>query len=166
MKKARPTPATVAFGGSALESLLAETVSLSHRLRIVAEHVHEQGETSAGKLGVLRGLDLFGAQTVPQIARARPVSRQYIQVLVDELAAEGHVEFLENPAHKRSRLVRLTPKGKNFLDAAIRRQGKLLARLKIGIPEKDLRSAASVLRTLRAFFEGEHWKRMVKRARG
>lgn len=166
MRKARPTPATVAFVGSALESLFGETVSLSHRLRTVAEHVHQQGETSAGKLGVLRGLDLFGPRTVPQIARARPVSRQYIQALVDELAEEGHVEFLDNPAHKRSRLVRLTPKGKGFLHAAIRRQGKLLARLKIGIPEKDLRSAASVLHTLRAFFEGEHWKRMVKGARG
>lgn len=165
MRKARPTPATVAFGGSALESLFGETVSLAHRLRMVAEHVHQQGETSAGKLGVLRGLDLFGPQTVPQIARARPVSRQYIQALVDELAEEGRVEFLDNPAHKRSRLVRLAPKGKSFLDAAIRRQGKLLARLKIGISEKDLRSAASVLSAVRAFFEGNEWKQLLKTAR-
>ncbi|MFQ5961445.1 MAG: MarR family winged helix-turn-helix transcriptional regulator [Candidatus Methylomirabilales bacterium] len=162
MRKARSTPATVAFGGSALESVIGETVSLFHRLRAVAEQVHLQGDLSAGKLGVLRGLDLSGPQTVPQMARARPVSRQYIQALVDQLAGEGYVESIENPGHKRSRLVRLTPQGKVFLDAAMRRQAKVFSRLKTGIPEKDLRTAASVLRAVRAFFESNQWKALLK----
>ena len=31
--------------------------------------------------------------------------------LADELAAEGLVEFIDNPKHRRSKLVQLTPKG-------------------------------------------------------
>lgn len=162
MRKARPTPATLAYGGSPLASVIGETVSLFHRLRAAAEQVHRQGETTAGKLGVLRGLDLSGPQTVPQMARARPVSRQYIQALVNQLAAEDRIEFVDNPAHKRSRLVRLTPQGKAFLDAAMRRQGKLLSRLRIDIPEKDLRTAASVLRAVRTLFESRQWKALLK----
>ncbi|MFQ5859776.1 MAG: MarR family winged helix-turn-helix transcriptional regulator [Anaerolineae bacterium] len=165
MRKARSTPATAAFGGSPLESVIGETVSLFHRLRVVVEQVHHQGEMTAGRLGVLRGLDLFGAQTVPQMARARPVSRQYIQTLVDELTREGHVEQTENPAHKRSRLVRLTPQGKRFVDAATRRQAKLFSRLKAGIPEKDLRTTASVLSALRTFFEGNQWRQLLRTLR-
>jgi DNA-binding MarR family transcriptional regulator len=165
MRKTKPAPATVLFGGSALESVLGETMSLFHRLRIVAEQVHHQREMTAGKLGVLRGLDLSGPQMVPQMARARPVSRQYIQTLVGRLADEGHVELIENPAHKRSRLVRLTQQGKDLLDPAMRRQAKLFSRLTIDIPERDLRTAASVLSALRASFESSHWFRLLKTER-
>lgn len=165
MRRAKATPATVAFGGSPLESVIGETVSLFHRLRAVAEEVHVQGDLTAGKLGLLRGLDVSGPQTVPQMARARPVSRQYIQVLVDRLAAEGRVELVENPSHRRSRLVRLTPQGKAFVDAAMRRQAKVFSRLKVGVPEKDLRNAASVLAAVRAFFESQQWKSLLKTIR-
>jgi DNA-binding MarR family transcriptional regulator len=34
-----------------------------------------------------------------------------MQRLSDELAAEGLVEFIDNPKHRRSKLVRLTRKG-------------------------------------------------------
>ena len=34
-----------------------------------------------------------------------------MQRLADELAAEGLVEFIDNPRHRRSKLVRLTRKG-------------------------------------------------------
>ncbi|WP_159589708.1 MarR family winged helix-turn-helix transcriptional regulator [Chelativorans xinjiangense] len=59
----------------------------------------------------MRSLALLGSLTVPQIAQMRPTSRQRMQRLANELAAEGLVEFIDNPKHRRSRLVRLTPKG-------------------------------------------------------
>jgi DNA-binding MarR family transcriptional regulator len=40
-----------------------------------------------------------------------------MQRLADELAAEGLVEFIDNPRHRRSKVVRLTHKG----DARYRR---------------------------------------------
>ena len=128
----------------------------------MAAQIHGQGELTAGKRGVLRGLDRSGPQTVPQMARIRPVSRQYIQTLVNLLAQEGQVKFIENPAHKRSRLVRLTPKGKEFLEAMYRREAKLLAGLKTDIPEKDMLAAAVALRAVRQLFESEQWKQRLK----
>ena len=161
-------PAAVAlskayFGDSALASLIGEVVSLFHRLRIVSEQIHRQGEMTSGKRGVLGSLDRFGPQTVPAMARARPVSRQYIQALVNQLSDEGLVEFIENPAHKRSHLVRLTPKGKVLLDSMIQRETDLLSQLKLDIPEKALRDGAAVLKTVREVFESKEWKERLKK---
>ncbi|HLE24134.1 MAG TPA: MarR family transcriptional regulator [Thermodesulfobacteriota bacterium] len=160
-------PAAVAlskayFGDSALASLIGEVVALFHRLRIVSEQIHRQGEMTSGKRGILGSLDRFGPQTVPEMARARPVSRQYIQTLVNQLMHEGLVEFIENPAHKRSHFVRLTPKGKELLDSMIQRETELLSQLKLDIPEKALHDGAGVLKAVRELFESKQWKELLK----
>jgi len=56
-------------------------------------------------------LKVNGAQTVPQIARYRYVPRQSVQKLANEMLADGVIELVNNPAHKRSKLLRLTSKG-------------------------------------------------------
>ena len=160
-RRAAPSTA-VAEAQSALESLIDETRALFHRLTVAAKEVHRQGEMSAGRRGVLRSLDRLGLQTVPQMARARPVSRQLIQTLVNELAKEGHVEFVDNPAHKRSHLVRLTPKGTKLVEDMSRQEAKLLKELNIEIPAGDLRSAAAVLTAVRQLFESEQWRRLSR----
>lgn len=82
--------------------------------------------TAGGEWGVLRTLVKEGAQTVPEMARSRPVSRQHCQTIVNTLEAQGYVEFVDNPKHKKSKLVQPTKKGrarfqsmrKQFLAAA------------------------------------------------
>ncbi|OUS28404.1 hypothetical protein A9Q99_12850 [Gammaproteobacteria bacterium 45_16_T64] len=61
--------------------------------------------------GVLRLIDKHGPMTVPQIALQRQVSRQRIQVMVDEYVGEGYLECVTNPSHKRSKLIALTQAG-------------------------------------------------------
>ncbi len=147
---------------SAFDELVNETVLMFHRLRMTADEVHHQGEMSGGLRSILRSLDKQGAQTVPQMARIRSVSRQHVQMLVNQLAEEGLVEFLANPAHKRSPLARLTPQGKRTVDAMNRRENKLLGKSDLGVTEKKLREAAETLRTVRAYFESDQWKQLLK----
>lgn len=64
-----------------------------------------------GYWGLLRSLKIEGPQTLIQLARSRPVSRQRIQRMATELSAQGLVEFQENPAHQRSKLLHLTAQG-------------------------------------------------------
>ena len=151
---------------SALYSVVDETRRLFHRLGAVAKQVHRQGELSGGRRGILKDLERLGPQTVPQMARARPVSRQHIQTIVNQLADEGYVEFIENPAHKRSRLVGLTYKGKDLIDEMDQREGKLLSGLNIGIAEEDMRTASAVLRALREFFESPRWRQRLRSVKG
>lgn len=157
-----PPAVRAKFGGTpALDVVIGQTVALFHRLRVVAQQVHGQGEMSSGRWGILNGLGRAGPQTVPQMARARPVSRQYIQTLVNGLAAEGLVEFQDNPDHKRSPLVQLTSEGQDLLDQMNRRSAKLLRKLPITATEKDLQTAAAVLRAVREQFESKQWARLV-----
>jgi len=149
----------------AVESLIDETRLLFHRMKVAAEQLHAAEEITAGMRGVLFGLDRSGPQTVPQMARARPVSRQHIQMLVNPLVERGCVELIDNPAHKRSKLVRLTPRGRSLVKRMRRRESKVLGALGKGTSEKQIRSAAAVLRSVRETLAGDEWQRRVNRAR-
>ncbi len=149
------------FGDPALESVLAETGALFHRLRHEAERIHGHGETSSGRRAILRGLSRLGPQTVPEMARARPVSRQYIQRLVNELTADGLVEAVENPAHKRSSLIQLTGAGQEKLEEMSARERELIDGLRIEVPPAELLQAAATLRQVRVVFESPTWQSRV-----
>jgi DNA-binding MarR family transcriptional regulator len=94
-------------------------------------------------------IDRFGAITVPQISRERSTSRQNIQILIDRLEAEGRVELLENPAHKRSALVRLTQKGRVSLREEAGARNDLLSELGSRLSESEVREAISALSKVR-----------------
>ncbi|MFN2385712.1 MAG: MarR family winged helix-turn-helix transcriptional regulator [Thermoanaerobaculia bacterium] len=162
MTSARTVSGGAPAAGEAAEALFRETIALFYRLAAAAEQVHPQGALSGARRGVLRGLARHGAQTVPQMARARPVSRQHVQLLVNALAAEGFVVFEDNPAHRRSRLVRLTSRGRRLVEAMNRREASLLAKLPLGALGRDIERAANVLRKIREAFESEHWHRLVR----
>jgi DNA-binding MarR family transcriptional regulator len=150
----------------ALGELMDETVALFHRLRVVAESVHRQGALSAGRRGLLRSLRTGGPQTVPQLARSRPVSRQHIQSLVNGLLADGLVDLAPNPGHRRSLLVRLTRAGERLVDTIGRRERELLRGMRLGIADRDLAVASETLRRVRRFFESAAWKDRVARVHG
>ncbi len=147
---------------SAFNQLINETVQLFHRLKIVADEVHQQGVMSGGLRGILRQLNKLGEQTVPQMARDRSVSRQNVQMLVNQLAVNGYVEFVENPAHKRSPFVRLTAAGKKAVEAMNRREDRLISKTGVGVSDDQMREAAETLNRVRSFFESEKWKRLLK----
>jgi DNA-binding MarR family transcriptional regulator len=106
----KPAGSIAAAGkGDAIAELMLEVAQYFFRIRAIGQKTGLI--TSWGAFGFLRSLALLGPQTVPQIAEMRPTSRQRMQRLADELAAEGLVEFIDNPRHRRSRLVRLTRAG-------------------------------------------------------
>jgi len=146
-------------------SLIDETRLLFHRMKRAAEQLHGGEGISAGMRGVLFSLDRGGPQTVPQIARARPVSRQHIQMLVNPLIERGYVEPVENPGHKRSSLIRLTRTGQSLVDRMRRREARVLGSLQTGIPDRELRNAAAVVRSFREALAGDRWDRLVNRGR-
>jgi DNA-binding MarR family transcriptional regulator len=96
----------------------------------------------------MRSLALLGPLTVPQIAEMRPTSRQRMQRLANELAAEGLVEFIDNPKHRRSKLVRLTSKGDAHyreLDAQLH---SIASTMGADLSEADIRETIAIVRQL------------------
>src|SRR5712692_4170737 len=95
----------------AVAQLMLEVAQCFFRIRAVGQKTGFITSWGGGAFGFMRSLALLGPLTVPQIAQMRPTSRQRMQRLADELAAEGLVEFIDNPKHRRSKLVQLTRKG-------------------------------------------------------
>jgi DNA-binding MarR family transcriptional regulator len=134
--------------GEAIAELMLEVAQCFFRIRAIGQKTGHITSWGGGAFGFMRSLALIGPLTVPQIAGMRPTSRQRMQRLADELAAEGLVEFIDNPRHRRSKLVRLTPKGEasyGELDTSLR---AIAAKLGVGLGEPDIRRTTDIVRQL------------------
>ena len=104
-----------ATGEDVLELSVA-VIELYFRLEAITQATAGFAQ-AGGEFGVLRSLVREGPQTVPEIARARPVSRQHCQTIANSLVEQGLAEFVDNPRHKKSKLVRVTKKGRARFEA-------------------------------------------------
>ena len=136
---------------SALEDLIGEVRLAFHQLKATAELLHQDPDgLTASHRGVLESLHREGPRTVPDLARARPVSRQHIQVLVNRLLQLELVRTVPNPAHRKSPLIELTPAGARRFEAMQRRERRVLQAVARELPEARVRAAADTLSNLRA----------------
>lgn len=110
-----------------LDDLLSEARVFYHTLVRVGERLHENEELSLGMRAILERLVADGPQTVPDMARARRVTRQRIQALVDALKHHGYVQASPNPAHRRSVVIELTADGRQIIARMQRREQNFLA---------------------------------------
>lgn len=131
-------------------ALFNETRLLFHALREWAETLHSGLDVSVAMRGVLELILLGGAATVPDMARARGVSRQHIQQQVDALLERGLLERKDNPAHKRSSLIALTDKGRALIQNMRADELNALSRLQVGVSDNAVAEAAQVLSSWRA----------------
>jgi DNA-binding MarR family transcriptional regulator len=134
-----------------LDVLFAEVTALAHQLRKTdfrAQQGDGEGLLAAGR-SVLEILDQQGPQTVPAIAARQNSSRQNIQIIANRFAAEGLVEFLTNPAHKKSDLARITVAGRRTLEASAIRQKNAREVVAISLPESQIITATEILNQVR-----------------
>ncbi|MEO8843454.1 MAG: MarR family transcriptional regulator [Kofleriaceae bacterium] len=143
--------------GGELRALVDETIALFHRVRYVAEQIYQPAGRSTARRGLLRGLARYGPRTVPQLALARSVTRQHTQEVVDLLRDEGFVELVANPAHKRSRLVRITRRGIAMVASMDEADARALGAIgdALDVTKEDLAITVRTLRAVREQFEAD-----------
>lgn len=110
------------------------------------------GRALSAQRQVLQALALRGPQTVPVLAKNRTTSRQNIQIVVNKLSQLNLVESVPNPAHRRSKLIQLTPMGRQFLE-----QAEEQVFLPVDDSELSIEELSAALRTLRIL--RAHWLR-------
>lgn len=150
----------------ALEGLIDEARSLFYQLRAAAEEIHEDLDITVGQRAILGWIGEKGPATVPEIARARKVSRQHIQSVVNGFAARGLVASEDNPAHRRSSIVQLTGQGRMLVEELERREARIWRVLDLKVKRRDLDAASGVLSRLRQLLESDDWHRAVQDSRG
>lgn len=140
--------ATVNAKAEAITELMLEVAQCFFRIRALGQKTGLITSWGGGAFGFMRSLALLGPLTVPRIARMRPTSRQRMQRLADELAAEGLVRFIDNPRHRRSKLVQLTPKGEARYRALEARLLSIASTMGIALSEPDIRRTTEIVRLL------------------
>ena len=132
----------------AIAELMLDVAQCFFGIRALGQKSGHITNWGGGAFGFLRSLALFGPLTVPQIARMRPTSRQRMQRLADELAEEGLVDFIDNPQHRRSKLVRLTSKGDAHYSDLNARLLSIASTMGDSLSEAEVRNATEVVRRL------------------
>jgi len=130
----------------AIAELMLEVAQFFFRIRALGQKTGLITSWGGGAFGFMRSLARLGPLTVPQIAQMRPTSRQRMQRLADELAAEGLVEFIDNPKHRRSKLVQLTPKGDKRYCKLNARFLAIASTLGVGLSEGDVHRTKEIVR--------------------
>jgi DNA-binding MarR family transcriptional regulator len=132
----------------AVADLMLEVAQCFFRIRALGQKTGLITSWGGGAFGFMRSVALLGPLTVPQIAQMRPTSRQRMQRLADELVVEGLVEFIDNPKHQRSKLVRLTPKGEARYRELNARLLAIASTLGADLSEADIRKTTEAVQHL------------------
>jgi DNA-binding MarR family transcriptional regulator len=115
---------------------------------------------------LLRDLGLTGARwqvlgaikhapkTVAQIARQYELSRQGVLWIVQSLLEEGLVKYINNPDHKRAKLLIFTEHGRQTYDEVERRQHLWSNEIGSAFNVQDIQSATQCVRRLGEFIKG------------
>lgn len=101
--------------GKAFTELVLEIFRLNGRLLEAGDRLTQPVGLSSARWQIL-GVVEHGPITVAHVARIMGLTRQSVQQTANSLEKEGLIEFLENPHHRRSKLMAMTPEGRKALD--------------------------------------------------
>jgi len=127
-----------------------QSIRLFFRLQAMGKELGAVSANNSSTWGFLHTLVTVGPSTVPEIARMRPVSRQHIQTMANEMATEGLIRFIENPRHKRSKLLEATDKGRAFYDENAAAMLVEASTMTGNLNTEDLEVTKAVLKELQA----------------
>ena len=116
--------------------------------KVVADSLAEHDVTMPMRAVLERLAD--GPQTVPQVARSLWLPRQVVQRLADAAAELGYVRFVQNPAHRRSRLAELTEAGRRAFREIHERELADLRALADRLDPADIAACVRVISALTA----------------
>jgi DNA-binding MarR family transcriptional regulator len=136
----------------AFTELILEVFRLNGRLLSAGDALTRPvGQTSA-RWQILGALD-NGPRTVADIGRRMGLTRQSVQRTADLLASDGLLSYVDNPAHQRAKLAKLTPRGEMTLDVITSRQVQWGNRVAGRLAEPDLQHAIRTLQQVRESLE-------------
>jgi DNA-binding MarR family transcriptional regulator len=130
--------------GDALTDLIGQVVQLIRRFSVAGEALAKPAGQTLARWLLLESIDTAPA-TVAQIARAMHVARQSVQRLADVLVRDGFAVYQDNPAHRRAKLLAITPRGRSALRTIQAAQAAWSDRLGAELGEAELRRVSAVL---------------------
>ena len=141
---AADAPPSRTTAGDAFTVLLGQVLGLTRRFTLIGEGLAKPAGQTLARWLVMEMIQDAPA-TVAQIARRLHLARQGVQRLADLLVRDGLAAYEENPAHRRAKLLRLTPAGRTALRTIQRAQATWADAVGAELGEADLRQASILL---------------------
>lgn len=138
--------------GEAFTELVLEVFRLNGLLLQAGDRMTAPVGLSSARWQVL-GVVEHGPVPVAHVARIMGLTRQSVQQTADALARDGFVEYLENPHHRRAKLISLTPKGRKALDHVVASHAEWANRVGPAVTLQRLRATVNALRRVRERLE-------------
>ena len=130
----------------AFQALIAANRDLAAVVTRVADEILEAEGVTPGERSLLMLVRRHRLLTVPRLAEHKGVSRQHVQVAANTLEKKGLLDLRPNPAHKRSRLVALTPEGVDLVKRIMTREGEVMTRVAAKLDPERTKIAADFLK--------------------
>jgi len=141
---------------SKIESLYAVIQQIRPAFRHISKAVEKTSsdfDLSIGTRAILEKLTVLGPQTVPALAKALDVERQYVQRNVNDLLDNLHVEKRVNPTHKRSWIIAITQEGHHRFNALQSQEHQMLKSVAGQLSDEEIDNAWHVMQLLSETFQ-------------
>jgi DNA-binding MarR family transcriptional regulator len=137
-------PAGRTAAGDAFSALVTRVFRLNGLLAAEGESLARPAGQTTARWQLLAMVE-NGPATVAQTARMLGLARQSVQRVADVLEDAGLVRYLDNPNHRRARLVELTETGRHALTEIQAAQRPWANAIGGAVGASDLRRAIDVL---------------------
>ncbi|HZC72420.1 MAG TPA: hypothetical protein VE442_17115 [Jatrophihabitans sp.] len=128
-------------------ALMAEVAALHRALHDVGEAVAAAARLTHARLSCLREV-ADEPRPVAAVAARQQVARQGVQRTADGLVADGFATWVDNPRHRRAKMLTPTSAGRRALAAAAEAHAAWVARAGARLPN-DLADLTGRLRAVR-----------------
>jgi DNA-binding MarR family transcriptional regulator len=98
----------------AFSGLAIQVITLAAALQEAGNALAAPAGQTAARWQVMAAVE-SGPASVADVARALSLARQSVQRVADALMADGVARYADNPAHRRAKLLALTPAGRRAL---------------------------------------------------
>ncbi|SEI13500.1 transcriptional regulator, MarR family [Rhizobium tibeticum] len=143
--------------GDAFSLFAITALRLAGRLTAAGDDLARPAGQTSARWQVLAGAQ-SGTHSVAQIARLLGVARQGVQRLADTLEADRLISYVDNPQHRRAKLVKLTNEGDARLAAIEAAQADWADRLGQSFTPAELEAARGVMTRLIETLDAETGK--------
>lgn len=145
--------ATLNPRGQLFTDLLLEVFRLNGALLEAGDDLTRPVGLTSARWQVL-GIVEHGPVPVANVARLMGLSRQTVQQTANGLEQDGFIEFVNNPHHRRAKLMQMTEKGRQALEYVTEQQAIWANRVGGGHRQEDLERTLEVLKSLQGNLEG------------
>lgn len=151
----RRGPAAEAFS-----ALVVQVLKLAGALETAGNVLARPAGQSSARWQVLAAIE-HEPHSVAAVARALSHTRQSVQRIADLVVAEGLAHYSPNPAHRRAKLLELTPAGLSALRAIQTAQVDWAQRIAEGLEPAEFDTATELLTELGRRLDG--WTAQTQR---